>query len=477
MGYDLKMELYWCLPVALQELGLSLYARHLERLYYGPGYAEWYDEFQRWHAWSPADVEAWQRERLRETVSIAATRVPHYRASWRDIDWKAVDSAAALPLLPRLDKHDIRQRPETFLADGSNPRRLWVEKTSGTTGTSLRIYWPPAMLPKWWALTEVMVRGVAGVRQDMPRGMMGGRPIVRGSTVGPPYWRFNRRWRQLYLSSYHVSRRTAPAYIDAIGRYGCEWLTGYGSALSALAESALEVGMSPLPMRAVIVSGDTLAVRMRGAIEEFFSCKCFDHYGQVEGVCMAMECPRGRMHVLPAAGIIEIAREDGTLCRPGEVGEILGTGLLNDVMPLVRYRTGDYAAWAEDQTCACGNRNPIISQLHGRVDDYLLTRDGRCIGRLSTAMKRSPTIHSAQIVQDRPGHAYLLVRPSEGYRSADAEAVRDDIIERIGEFQFDIIEVDEIPRTPTGKTALVVRLPDRPHMKPLYERVFAGRGV
>jgi hypothetical protein len=33
-------------------------------------------------------------------------------------------------------------------------------------------------------------------------------------------------------------------------------------------------------------------------------------------------------------------------------------------------------------------------------------------------------IHSAQIVQDQPGHAFLLVRPGEGYRSVDAVAVR-----------------------------------------------------
>ncbi len=32
------MELYWCLPIRLQETALSLYARKLEKIYYGPGY-------------------------------------------------------------------------------------------------------------------------------------------------------------------------------------------------------------------------------------------------------------------------------------------------------------------------------------------------------------------------------------------------------------------------------------------------------
>jgi phenylacetate-CoA ligase len=144
------------------------------------------------------------------------------------------------------------------------------------------------------------------------------------------------------------------------------------------------------------------------------------------------------------------------------------TGLLNDAMPLIRYRVGDYAAWAKNEDCPCGNPQPAITNLEGRMDDYLITSDGRKIGRLSTAVKRSPSIHSAQIVQDRPGRAYLLVRPGDGYRPKDAVAVHDDILERIGDLDLKIVEVPEIPKTPQGKMALVVRLADRPHMRHEY---------
>ena len=252
-------------------------------------------------------------------------------------------------------------------------------------------------------------------------------------------------------------------------QYGSQWITGYGSAIAALAESALEAGEAPLPLRTAIVSGDTLLPGMRSSIETYFQCKCFDQYGQCEGVCMAMECSYGHMHIVPDLGIWEILREDGSPCAPGEVGEIVASGLLNDAMPLLRYRLGDFAAWAEDQHCPCGNPHQIITKLEGRVDDYLITADGRKIGRLSTALKRSPTIHSAQIVQDRPGHAYLLVRPAEHYRSIDAIAVCDDILERIGSFDLEIVEVTEIPKTLAGKTTLVIRLAERPHMWDTYQ--------
>jgi hypothetical protein len=80
-------------------------------------------------------------------------------------------------------------------------------------------------------------------------------------------------------------------------------------------------------------------------------------------------------------------------------------------------------------------------------------------------------MHSAQIVQDRPGHAFLLVRPGKGYQHEDALAVRDDIIERIGRFEIDILEVSEIPKTPSGKAKLVVRLSDHPNIQQSYRAI------
>jgi phenylacetate-CoA ligase len=466
------MDLYWRLPVALQEIALYLYAKRLQRLYYGPGFEKWKARLLEWCSWSRSDAENWQNRTLQEIVQHAATRVPYYREKWRRVNWQSIRSSAELHLLPVLDKQEIRLREHLFITEGINPKSLWVEKTSGSTGTVLRIYWSYSMLAKYWALMEVMVRNVAGVAQEMPRAVMGGRPIVSGSTSKPPYWRFNHRWKQLYLSSYHISTRTIPHYVEAIRNYGCEWMTGYGSTMGALAEGALHAGLRFIPLRAVIASGDTLLPGMRKSIETFFQCRCYDHYGQCEGVAMAMECAYGQMHVIPYIGIIEILHEDGSLCQPGEVGEIVATGLFNDAMPFIRYRMGDYAAWAPDQSCACGNSQPILINLAGRTDDYLITADGRRIGRLSTAMKRSPTIHSAQIVQDEPGHACLLIRPGRGYVSDHGRSVRNDILERIGLFDLKIIEVSDIPKTPQGKTVLVVRLADRPEMRADYQHIF-----
>jgi len=473
---DWKMELYWRLPIIAQERALSLFARRLDRLYYGGTFESECRQIRDTHWPSQDAIEAWQMGRLRTLLPRATASVPHYRSALRGLDVGRLRSIADLRELPLLDRQAVRRREREFLDEGLDPRRLFKDKTSGTTGTSVTVYWPIGPLRRLQATLEVRVRNAAGVSRLLPRAMLGGRPIVPGDTRKAPFWRYNRFWKQLYLSSYHVSRESAPSYVTAIRGSGVEWITGYGSAIAALAESAMAAGVDPIRMKCVVVSGDTLQPGMRKSIEGFFRCRCFDSYGQVEGFSMAMECEEGRLHLVPEVGIVEIVREDGSPCSAGEVGEMVATGLLNDGMPFIRYRTGDFAAYAVDQNCRCGSNHPVIEALEGRVDDYLVTADGRRIGRLSTAVKRSPSIHSAQIVQDRPGSGYLLIRPGEGYRSEDALPVVDDIIERIGAFDLDVLEVEEIPKMPTGKTRLVVRLYDRPELASLYRDVLARSG-
>lgn len=472
-----SQQLYLSLPVWVQEQALSWYARRLERQYYGREFARWYDFLLRSEFWTGDRMEAYQLTTLRELLQTAVQHVPWFR----ELDHQGklpqeMRSIADLRLLPVMEKDPIRRDPWLFVR-GDYPRKyLWLEKTSGTTGKSLQIYWSREMLGRWWALQEARVRRWAGVSQQMPRAMVGGRPIIPGETSQPPFWRYNHRWRQLYMSSYHISPATAGAYVDAIRRYGCQWITGYGSAIALLGEYLLE-HPSELPIKAALTSGDTVSARQRAAIEGGFHCRVFDNYGSSEGCCIITECAQGRLHVLPEAGILEIVDDQGEPCPPGVDGEFLCTGLGNDAMPLIRYRTGDYGSWSGEVNCPCGRQTPLVSHITGRTDDYLALADGRSIGRLSTAMKKAPSVKQAQLAQDRLDHAWLLLVPEANYQDADGAALVHDILSRIGEraMRIDICLVDAIPPTPVGKHVLVRRLLENPELQEQY-RALISRG-
>lgn len=468
--------LYLRLPIPLQELAMSLYARHLDGLYYGPAFSRWCEQFTLTERYTAAQMQAYQLEALRKLLATAVRTVPWYREL--GVAVHQLTSLEALARLPILEKEPIRQEPLRFVREDVPRKALIVHKTSGTTGKALHIYWSREALPWWWALHEVRVRRTAGVSQQLPRAMVGGRPVVPGNTSQPPYWRFNRRWRQLYLSAYHIGPETAAAYIDAIHRYGCRWITGYGSAIALLGEHLLAHGGDISEIRAVLTSGDTVTVRQRQAIEGGFRCRMFDYYGSTEGCCVISECEEGRLHVQPEAGILEIVDARGEPCPPGVEGEFICTGLGNDAMPLVRYRTGDYGAWSTVRECSCGRHTPLVSHISGRTDDYLDLPDGRRVGRLSTAMKSAPSVKQAQLVQDTADHAWLLVVPDTDYRDAHGASLCEDILSRIGAraITLEVRPVAAIPPTPAGKHVLVRRIQHDTALQEEY-KLLVSRGV
>jgi phenylacetate-CoA ligase len=470
--------LYNRLPSRAQEWALSAYARRLDALYYSGDYPAWVERYQSWERLPAERQRDMQTLALRHILRVACRNVPWFREQAVRNGWSELDIAdvADIARLPIMEKDPIRRDPWAFVRDDVPHKRLWLEKTSGTTGTALRIYWPREMLPRWWALHEVRVRHWAGVNQAMPRAMVGGRPIVPGNTVRPPFWRYNRRWRQVYMSSYHIAPDTAGAYIEALRRYRSQWITGYGSAIALLGEYLCE-HPAPLHISAALTSGDTVSPAQRRNIEQGFGCRVFDYYGSAEGCCVISECQFGRLHAQPEAGILEIVDGDGQPCPPGVEGEFLCTGLLNDAMPLIRYRTGDYGAWAAEQGCACGRASAVVAHITGRTDDYLELADGRRVGRLSTAMKLAPHVRRAQLAQDEPGHAWLLVVPDAGYRDEDGARLVEDVLSRIGEsaIRIDVRPVADIPPTAVGKHVLVRRLMGNPELLDAY-RALVERG-
>jgi len=467
-------RLYFLMPIWVQEWALSQYARQLERLYYGGAYQRWHQQFGITEAYTDVQMHAYQMEALQRMLAIALRTVPWFREmpAYDNIQIHNMQSLADLRRLPIMEKDPIRQNPWHFVRNDCPRQALIVHKTSGTTGKALHIYWSRDALPWWWALHERRVRQWAGVAQAMPRAMIGGRPVVRGEAAAPPFWRFNRRWRQLYMSSYHISPATAPQYIDAMRRYGSQWVTGYGSAIALLGAYLLEHPVD-LDVKAVLTSGDTVTPRQRQTIEAGFRCKMYDYYGSAEGCCVISECEHGTLHVQPEAGILEILDEGDNPCPPGVEGEFICTGLGNDAMPLIRYRTGDYGRWADGRPCACGRHSPGVERITGRTDDYLALPDGRRIGRLSTAMKNAPRVKQAQLVQDAPDHAWLLVVPDDGYQQRDGNVLREELLSRIGEraLAIEIRPVRAIPPTRVGKQVLVRRIMDDPALQDIYREL------
>jgi phenylacetate-CoA ligase len=454
---DLALRLYHHLPYPLKAVQASLYGYHLKQWRYGANSEELVAEALSREFWSLEKWRSWQEEKLVAVLHHAATRVPYYREHWQArrrtgdrASWEYLEN------WPILEKEPLRAHPRAFVAEDTNPRRLRVLHTSGTSGKPLTLWRSRSTDRAYYALFEARNRRWHGVSRFDRWAMVGGKLVTPGGQRRPPFWVWNAGLKQLYMSSYHLAPDLIEYYLDALVRHRIKYLWGYTSALHALALETLRLKRQDLHLAVALTNAEPVFAYQRRAITEAFHCPVRENYGMTEIVVGAGECEQGRLHLWPEAGIVEVMEGCETLAA-GADGDLICTGLLNLDMPLIRYRTGDRGALAAgEKSCACGRTLPTLVTLEGRADDVVCTRDGRRIGRLDPVFKGSLPLREAQIIQESPSLIRVRYVPADGYQPAHGAKIVAEIQARLGPMEVALEAVAEVPRGPNGKFRAVI---------------------
>jgi phenylacetate-CoA ligase len=167
------------------------------------------------------------------------------------------------------------------------------------------------------------------------------------------------------------------------------------------------------------------------------------------------------MHTQPLHSVLEVVDEQGHPIEEGQEGIIVGTGLDNWAMPLIRYKVGDVAIPISKQ-CSCGRGYPLVERIVGRIEDYVVTPEGRYIGRLDHVFKHDLHVVEAQLIQEELDLLLVRVVKDIGYSDKDTSEILHELRNRLGnsmrlEFEF----VPRIPREPNGKFRFVVSRVDK----------------
>ncbi len=459
------LKLYHRLPYQAKTLAAGARGRYLSRWRYGPATEGLVSDYLAHDNWTAEQWHAWRETRLAYVLERAATRVPYYRDRWA-ARRRAGDRAAAdrLDNWPVLTKEALRGDPRAFVADDCDPQAMFYEHTSGTTGKPLHLWLSRETVGTWFALFEARARRWYGVSRHDRWAILGGQLVAPVERDRPPFWVWNSGLNQLYLSAYHLAPRHIAAYLEALRRHEVTYLLGYPSGLYQLAREALDQGLAAPRLKVALGNAEPLLDHQREAIAAAFGCPVRETYGMAEIAAAASDCEQGRLHLWPEAGHVEILADWSDEALPdGEAGRLVATGLLNADMPLIRYDTGDRATMASG-ACACGRSLPVLQAIEGRVDDVIVTPDGRAIGRLDPVFKADLPIREAQIIQEEPDVLRVLYVPTATYTDHDGAMLVQRIHDRTGEEMSVILEeVAAVPRAANGKfRAVISRVNTRP---------------
>ncbi len=455
------LKAYHRLPAPLRSIVASMRGFYLRSWRYGPETDHLVEEALEREAWTSDRWKAWQDERLAYVLHRAATQVPYYREQWAErrrrgdrTSWEHVEN------WPILEKDAIRENARAFVADDCDVRKMFHEQTSGSTGKPLSLWGSLQTVRTMAAWSEARIRYWNGVSRHNRWAMIAGQLVTPVSQREPPFWVWNQGLNQLYMSSYHLAPDLMGSYLDALSRYRVTYLCGYSSSLYALAQTALESGRKDLHMAVALTSAEPLYEYQREIIAKAFNCPVRETYGMAEMVAMASECTLGRLHLWPEVGSVEVIK-DGLPVPLGVPGDLVCTGLLNNDMPLIRYRVGDQGRLEiSSDTCQCGRSLPVMASVDGRIADVLYTKDGRRVGRLSPVFKGDLAIREAQIIQETLDCVKVKVVPTPAFASHHERVIVDRLRERMGDVEVVIDSVAEIPRGSNGKfQSVICRVP------------------
>jgi phenylacetate-CoA ligase len=406
----------------------------------------------------PAQIEKLQVERLRSLLLAAGTHVPYYRDVFRSIQFDPAQlvSLGQLQQLPLLTKPIIRANIERLKHAQSGP--LTRYSTGGSSGQPLQF-----LVGRDRVSHDVAAKWRATRWWDVDIG--DSEVVIWGSPIELHSQDRIRQWRDLLmrsslLSAFEMTGENLDNYLQQIRALRPKMVFGYPYSIALIASRAEQCGvkLDDLGIRVVFVTSEFLHDHQRETISRVFGCKVANGYGGRDAGFIAHECPQGGMHITAEDLIVELLDEGGHPVPMGQAGEVVVTHLFSADFPFVRYRTGDIAVMAEE-VCACGRGLPLLKEIQGRTNDFLLATDGKLLpcGAFTYLMREADGIESYKIIQETRTLTRLqLVRPA-----GLPEPLRDRLVHgfkgRLGDgVQIDIELVQSIPTQGNGKYRYVV---------------------
>ena len=476
MTAPLYTSLYNSMPLSVQKAMVAGAGWLSYRDRFGAPYERALRELRRTDEYRADDVLADQERRLRRMIRWAARTVPYYRELFRreGIDPEGIRQVDDLSRIPILDKETIRSRTDDFRSEGVPVRSVIPASSSGTTGTALQLFHTREALGWEYAVISRQ-RGWFGIRLGDRFAGFGGQPLVPLGQTNPPFWRYDAPRSRMMFSLYHMSPENLPAYVKEL-QSGFEFWQGYPSSMGLISQLIVEQGvdLGDAGPRVVFPSSETLLDFHRDLILQATGARIADRYGNTEFCVSALQCPEGGYHVDTEFGVIEIDPFDET--DDWVRGEVIATGFANRAMPLIRYRTGDVATLRKRGGCPCGRARPLLEEIDGRIEDVIVTPDGRRIGRMDHVFKNTLEIKEAQIVQSTPAKILVRIVPRPGFSERSARHLEREFRERLGrEIEIEYEEVDRIPRLENGKFRAVVSHLDALQLRNLPRPAGAAR--
>ncbi|HTU89013.1 MAG TPA: hypothetical protein VMF69_02850 [Gemmataceae bacterium] len=379
-----------------------------------------------------------QRQGLESILQHAQSQIPYWRDRLKGQLRIAPenDAAALLASVPVLTRAEICRHREAMRWQSARGKTL-LHRSGGTTDDNLTFYW-------------------GRTRQSWDRAMryrgLGRQGIFPGDRIlhiwprypGRGRWgmlkQVLRDWRDRLTNDEVIDLRPlSPERLDAVLRYCVAYrpalLIGYPSWLTALAERirSAHPRFRLGELRLVLCTGEVLFAFQRRRIAETFGVPVMQEYGSQDAGLIAHEDSAGILRLNAEQMVVEILRE-GAPVAPGELGEVVITHFYTEIMPFIRYATGDVVRRPAIDSAAVQTGLPVFPLPEGRTSDVLATTAGEpCPMRpVVESLVEQAGLRDFSLYQPEADQLVILVIEATGMSAHNRPKAEDVLRSRLG---------------------------------------------
>ena len=352
------------------------------------------------HHLSIESIEAYQLEHLNRTLAHTRKNSPFYRQRLNIIPDRPLTDIDQITDLPMTTADDLRQHHLDMLCvSHGQVTRVVTMQTSGTTASPKRLYFSEADLALNVDFFHHGLTSMLSAGQSILIMLPSTTPDSTGDQL--------RRAAARIPATAHIHWPVIDLdeIIYAIEKMKISCLLGAPAQIFALCRHEQYVRhLKPNPLKRVLLTTDYVPQVVVNEIRNAWCCEVFEHYGMSEmGLGGALECDAHQgYHLREADILVEVVDPDSGAPLPyGVEGEVVFTTLTRRAMPLIRYRTGDRAAWIK-HPCPCGTILRRLGKVRGRIADLSSSRPFLSMPQLDETILAFPGVYSFQAAF-RPG--------------------------------------------------------------------------
>jgi len=330
-----------------------------------------------------------QLRNIKEILQHANNHIPYYRKLFRSVNFDPlkVRTIEDIRVIPFLTKNIYNENRNEIVSNRFPKKFIPKVYTGGTTGQPLLLYRNFGDYGRERAYTEYAYE-MAGIDNRARKVYLRGKVDDENGI----FHKISDFGNTLYLSSHNMKDEQLDKYVELIRQFKPKLLYTLPSVAMILAEYLQRKRIPAFEsIKWLFLPSENLYEFQRKVIEEVFKSIIGTFYGHAEHAVFAIKCKNCDMyHVLPQYGYFELIDEKNQLIKePGKIGQIVGTSFTNNISPLIRYKTGDYASYS-DRECVCGKNYTILEELRGREQFLAIDKNN---AKISIGPELLCTIH------------------------------------------------------------------------------------